>query len=95
VRIEIQELLTFADVSRITKIKINTLRKWVLVNKIPYTKINGAIRFFPVDIQNWMALNAHGELLNGKNGGALVPVIKDGELFPAVSHPVGGVDDGF
>jgi excisionase family DNA binding protein len=54
-----EELITFEDVSRITKMKINTLRKWVGQEKIPYVKVNGAIRFNPEEIKQWLAAQEH------------------------------------
>jgi excisionase family DNA binding protein len=53
-----QELITYEDVSRISRFKIGTLRKWVQTGKIPFTKINGAIRFYPAEIAKWMAEKA-------------------------------------
>jgi hypothetical protein len=50
-----QELMTYEDVSRLSKFKISTLRKWVQLRKIPFVKINGAIRFEPEAIRLWAA----------------------------------------
>jgi predicted DNA-binding transcriptional regulator AlpA len=57
---DIPELLTFEDVSRITKIKVNTLRKWVTNKQIPNVKVNGAIRFCPGEIKDWLAKKNRG-----------------------------------
>jgi excisionase family DNA binding protein len=64
--VELQELLTYEDVARITKFKISTLRKWVQLRKIPFSKINGSIRFNPDAIRTWAA----GEQGASKNGAA-------------------------
>jgi hypothetical protein len=72
-----QELLTYEDVSRITKFKISTLRKWVQLHKIPFSKINGAIRFDPEEIRAWVA----GERGVEKRGGVAGAKGGAGELF--------------
>jgi excisionase family DNA binding protein len=64
----VEELLTYEDVSRLTKFKISTLRKWVQLRKIPFSKINGSIRFNAEEIRAWAA----GELAAGKGGGVAV-----------------------
>jgi hypothetical protein len=53
--VDMQELMTYEDVSRLAKFKISTLRKWVQLRKIPFVKINGAIRFNPEAIRLWAA----------------------------------------
>jgi hypothetical protein len=75
-----QELMTYEDVSRITRFKINTLRKWVQLRKIPFVKINGAIRFNPEEIRAWTA----GEQGTDKGRSRGVDDGKRGvnELFP-------------
>jgi excisionase family DNA binding protein len=55
VPVDMQELLTYEDVSRITQFKICTLRKWVQLRKIPFVKLNGSIRFNADDIRAWAA----------------------------------------
>jgi hypothetical protein len=50
---DMQELMTFEDVARLSKFKISALRKWVQLRKIPFVKINGAIRFNPEAIHLW------------------------------------------
>jgi hypothetical protein len=80
--VDMQELMTYEDVSRFSKFKINTLRKWVQLRKIPFVKINGAIRFNPEAIRAWAA----GQQGAKKSGAA----DKTGNLFPETE----GTDDG-
>jgi excisionase family DNA binding protein len=51
----ISEYLTIFEVSKLTKFKVPTLRKYVLTRCIPYHKINRAIRFKPDEIKAWAA----------------------------------------
>jgi hypothetical protein len=73
--VDVQELMTYEDVSRLSKFKISTLRKWVQLRKIPFVKINGAIRFNPEAIRLWAA----GRQGAKKNGGT---ADRTGNLFP-------------
>jgi predicted DNA-binding transcriptional regulator AlpA len=59
--IDVEELITFEEVSRITKMKINTLRRWASQDKIPCRKLNGAIRFSPGEIREWLSGAAAGK----------------------------------
>jgi hypothetical protein len=65
-QVEMQELMTYEDVARLAKFKIGTLRKWVQLRKIPFVKINGAIRFEPEAIRAW----AGGQQSVKKSGAA-------------------------
>jgi len=56
---DIENLMTFADVSEITKIKVGTLRKYVLEERIPFLKLNGFVRFQASEIKAWLEDNAH------------------------------------
>jgi hypothetical protein len=80
--VDMQELMTYEDVSRFSKFKISTLRKWVQLRKIPFVKINGAIRFNPEAIRAWAA----GQQGAKKSGVA----DRAGSLFPETE----GGDDG-
>jgi excisionase family DNA binding protein len=44
------ELLTANDVAQLFKISADTVYSWRYRGKIPYVKINGAVRFRPSDI---------------------------------------------
>jgi hypothetical protein len=80
--VDMQELMTYEDVSRLAKFKISTLRKWVQLRKIPFVKINGAIRFNPEAIRAW-ATGQQGVKKSGATD-------KTGNLFPERE----GADDG-
>jgi excisionase family DNA binding protein len=82
-----RELLTYEDVARITKFKISTLRKWVLTGKMPFLKINGAIRFTAEALQAWTAGKERGE----RGGAAAARSDRTGELF---SEGQGSSDEG-
>jgi excisionase family DNA binding protein len=45
------ELLTASDVARLFKISPDTVYSWRYQGKIPYLKINGAVRFKRSDLQ--------------------------------------------
>jgi excisionase family DNA binding protein len=36
--------LKVAEVAELLSVKENTVRKWILLRKLPYTKLNGAVR---------------------------------------------------
>jgi excisionase family DNA binding protein len=74
--VDMQELLTYEDVARITKFKISTLRKWVQLRKMPFSKINGAIRFNAGAVREWMEGKVCGE-----RSVAPVSVDRTGDLF--------------
>jgi len=52
-------LWTYADVSELTRIKVGTLRKYVLTRRMPFVKLNGFVRFQPEAIRGWLEENAH------------------------------------
>lgn len=49
-----ENLLNIFDVSEITKIKVATLRKYVLRGTIPFRKLGAAVRFKPSEIDAWI-----------------------------------------
>jgi excisionase family DNA binding protein len=49
-----ESLLNIFDVSEITKIKVATLRKYVLRGTIPFRKLGAAVRFKPSEIEAWI-----------------------------------------
>jgi predicted DNA-binding transcriptional regulator AlpA len=51
---EIEQLLDINDVAKITKLKVATLRRHVLLKQIPYHKVIKAIRFRGSEIQQWI-----------------------------------------
>jgi excisionase family DNA binding protein len=42
--IELAKHLKVAEVAELLSMKENTLRKWILLRKLPYIKVNGAVR---------------------------------------------------
>jgi excisionase family DNA binding protein len=49
-----EKLLTISQVSELLQVKKNTLYSWVFTKKIPFLKINGALRFKEKVISNWV-----------------------------------------
>jgi len=47
-------ILTAEEVSRILKVHLNTIRKWTMNNKIPYSRKNGITRYILADIIQWL-----------------------------------------
>lgn len=47
-------LLTDADLTEALGVKETTLRKWRHERKIPYTKVNGSVRYVPEDIESFI-----------------------------------------
>ncbi|GHU86679.1 hypothetical protein FACS189476_00300 [Spirochaetia bacterium] len=75
--VDVETLLTYDDVAALTKIKIGTLRKYVLRDCIPYCKLNGFIRFKPLELQKWIEDNLHRPV----KVGAKQPVRLPAQLF--------------
>ena len=47
---------TFFDVGQVAQmlgLSVATIRKWVLTGYIPYKKIGRAVRFSPLEVQDW------------------------------------------
>jgi hypothetical protein len=72
--VDMQELMAYEDMARISKFKISTLRKRAQLRKIPFVKTNGTIRFNPEAIRAWVA----GQGAQKRRGA----VDKTGNLFP-------------
>lgn len=51
---EIEGLWTVADVAEFLKLRPKTIRNKVSADQIPYLKIDGALRFRPEDIRQWV-----------------------------------------
>ena len=58
------ELLTVDDVSRILKVTVPTVYAWRYSGRIPYIKINGAVRFKRCDLDRMIQEGARKK----KNG---------------------------
>jgi excisionase family DNA binding protein len=75
---DLGEYLTIFELSELTKFKVPTLRKYVLTRKIPFHKINRAIRFKADEIKAWLA--AGGASGGKKTGGSAGKAEEQGEL---------------
>lgn len=56
------ELLTAKDVAELFKISPDTVYTWRYQGKIPYVKINGAVRFRRSDMQQMIEAGARTQL---------------------------------
>jgi excisionase family DNA binding protein len=59
-----EQLMTIADVAALTQIKVGTLRKFVLKNDIPYTKLGAGLRFRPAEIEAWIRRQTKNSLVS-------------------------------
>jgi predicted DNA-binding transcriptional regulator AlpA len=57
---EITRLLKVSDVAVMTQLKASTIRKYVLKERIPFIKIDGAIRFDYEIIKLWIGERQKG-----------------------------------
>ena len=48
------KLLTIDQVSELLQVKKNTIYSWTHTNRIPFVKINGALRFKEKVISSWI-----------------------------------------
>jgi excisionase family DNA binding protein len=55
---KIECLLDLNDVSALTKIKVGTLRKYIMRKTIPYIKVGAAVRFRVSEIDGWLKSNS-------------------------------------
>lgn len=51
----IEQLLTLHEVAERLAVAPKTIRNWQSGNQIPYLKINGAVRFSPKQLAEWLA----------------------------------------
>ena len=59
------EIETFFDVGQVAQmlgLSIATIRKWVLTGYIPYKKIGRAVRFSPLEVQDWAKAKNGGQV---------------------------------
>jgi len=66
--VELDVLMTFAEVAEITRLQVGTLRKYVLRETIPFVKLGGAVRFDPGEIKQWLEENSHRPAKIGRSG---------------------------
>jgi excisionase family DNA binding protein len=51
----VEVLLDITELSRITSIKVMTLRKFVAHRRIPFVKVGRLVRFRPTEIETWLS----------------------------------------
>ena len=49
-----ERLLTIDQVSEILQVKKATIYSWTFTHKIPFVKVNGALRFRESEISQWV-----------------------------------------
>ena len=49
----IETVFDVGQVAQMLGLSIATIRKWVLTGYIPYKKIGRAVRFSPLEVQDW------------------------------------------
>jgi excisionase family DNA binding protein len=54
-----ETLLNIHELENVTSIKVSTLRKFVMLKKIPYVKIGRLVRFLPSEIEKWLRDASH------------------------------------
>jgi excisionase family DNA binding protein len=55
---KIECLLDINDVSALTKIKVGTLRKYIMQKTMPYIKVGASVRFRVSEIDGWLKSNS-------------------------------------
>jgi len=50
-----KEYLTCPELAAYLKLSVGTVRNWVHKDKVPYLKVNGAVRFDRAKIDAWMS----------------------------------------
>jgi excisionase family DNA binding protein len=76
-------LMTIGDVSALTKIKVGTLRKFVLKRQIPFVKLGAGLRFRTAEIEAWIescavaAVNASYVVEQSDGSGELFVAMND------------------
>jgi excisionase family DNA binding protein len=65
---KIECLLDINDVSTLTKIKVGTLRKYIMQKTMPYIKVGASLRFRVSELEVWLKGNSFmPERLNTEN----------------------------
>jgi predicted DNA-binding transcriptional regulator AlpA len=83
----LEQLLDINDVSKLTKLSVATIRKYVLLHQIPFLKIFKAVRFRSSEIEVWINQR------NNRHGGTVaVTPLEGGDLFSAAE--VGALPNG-
>jgi excisionase family DNA binding protein len=50
----LEPLLTAAEVAVVLGIAVGTVRNWAAQKRLPSAKLNGALRFRPSDLRQWI-----------------------------------------
>ena len=50
---------TIKDLALFLGISVSAINKWVMDDRIPYTKCGSKVRFIPGDIENWLRAGGH------------------------------------
>jgi len=56
----VEELLNVKELAEYLKCTEQTVRRYVMRNKIPYHKIDRMVRFWPSEIREWVNKNNEG-----------------------------------
>jgi excisionase family DNA binding protein len=72
-------IMTIGEVSEKIQIAVSTLRKYVMLKKIPFKKIGVRVRFDEGEIEAWLAGRTFGLNSIAKTAGG--KTAKTGELF--------------
>jgi len=56
---DLSRLLNYEEAAEVLGIKLGTLRTWVSYKKIPYIKINGAVRFSQSMLMDFIDFSSH------------------------------------
>jgi excisionase family DNA binding protein len=75
--------MNIREVSAKIQISVSTLRKYVMLKKMPFKKVGARVVFDEADIDAW--LNGHSlglDSIKARPGGNRKGVTKNAELFP-------------
>ncbi len=64
-----QQLLRTEDVAEILQLKETTVRAYIRLHQIPFCKFNGAVRFRPEDLDEWVGRSQVAPRYHTNNGG--------------------------
>ena len=54
IQLDMEKLLKISELSQILQVKVKTIYSWTHTRKIPFVKVNGALRFRKKSIDNWI-----------------------------------------
>jgi excisionase family DNA binding protein len=53
-----KRLMTIQEVTELTGLSVSTLYKMVSQHRVPFVKLGGALRFHPVELEEWIKLHS-------------------------------------